>query len=261
LGFELNDRMETTDGSRPDVSPLSTQLARTLPLNAFTVLAGGDVFEAPGGAAPRDALAKASAWFQQRVRVERHGAPQALVDRVQADVVAQLKHNPVLVARLMLAKPIVVDLVPPGGAMTSLGFPSSVGPNVSGLYWDQTGWEHARVALRQDRLPEDPVLTVHEFAHAIHYLAFTQEERESIYKVLRPTFGSRSAMDEVFAIYSEREFLDAFPDAEKRAPGVYGFTRRQWNEGHLFTRFVRKLYTPHKPLAGPRMASRKNPFV
>lgn len=61
-------------------------------------------------------------------------------------------------------------------------------------------------------------------------------------------------MDEVFAIYSEREFLETFSPDGKRAPGVYGFTRRQWHEDHLFTRFVRKLYWPHKSLAGPSMA-------
>ena len=57
-------------------------------------------------------------------------------------------------------------------------------------------------------------------------------------------------MDEVFAIYSEREFCEDYSEAERRAPGIYGITRRQWNEDHLFTRFVRKLYFPHKRLAG-----------
>ena len=60
-------------------------------------------------------------------------------------------------------------------------------------------------------------------------------------------------MDEVFAIYSEREFLTDFSEEEKKASGVYGFTRRQWDENHLFTRFVRKLYFPGKRLAGPGM--------
>jgi hypothetical protein len=166
-----------------------------------------------------------------------------------------------LVERLMAAKPIRVDLIPPGLPMWKMGYPKSVGPQVSGLYWDQAQWPEARIALKAERLDGEPALVVHEFAHAIHYLAFTQHERESIYRLLRPSFGSRSAMDEVFAIYSEREFLDGFADSEKRAPGVYGFTRRQWDENHVFTRFVRKLYAPHKALAGPQMGNRKNAFI
>ena len=41
-------------------------------------------------------------------------------------------------------------------------------------------------------------------------------------------------------------------DKELRAPGVYGLARRRWDENHLLTRFVRNLYFPYKPLAGPR---------
>ena len=63
----------------------------------------------------------------------------------------------------------------------------------------------------------------------------------------------RAAIDEAFAIYTEREFVSEFSDIEKKVPGVYGFARRQWDEGQIFTRFVRKLYFPHKPLAGPGM--------
>jgi hypothetical protein len=123
----------------------------------------------------------------------------------------------------------------------------------AGVFWDHPTWSAARIAYRADELQGDTALVVHEMAHAIHYLAFTREERDAIYAVLRPTFGSRAAMDEVFAIYSEREFLSEFDAGARRAPGVYGAIRRQWSEDHVFTRFVRKLYFPYKPLAGPRV--------
>jgi hypothetical protein len=72
--------------------------------------------------------------------------------------------------------------------------------------------------------------------------------------VLLRTFRTGAAVDEAFAIYSEREFVEEFTDHDKRAPGVYGFARQRWSEDHLFTRFVRNLYFPHRPLAGPKMA-------
>ena len=113
------------------------------------------------------------------------------------------------------------------------------------------------MALRQDRLDDLAHLVFHEMAHAVHYLAFTADERDRIYRVLLPTYRSRAAADEVFAIYSEREFLPEFEERERHAPGVYGMARQRWDERHVFTRFVRKLYHPHKPLAGTTRAPPK----
>lgn len=48
----------------------------------------------------------------------------------------------------------------------------------------------------------------------------------------------------------EREFVTGVSAHDLRAPGVYGMARQRWNEEHLFTRFVRNLYFPYKPLAG-----------
>jgi hypothetical protein len=250
-GPDLRDRFETIDGSRPDASPLGPDVEKEIPLLAFQVLAGGDAFE--GGRAPAEGAAEALRWFEQRVKVKRHFCPKSAALHVQTEIAGQLASNPKLVERLWRARPIVVDLVPEKKKMSRYGFPPQVDDRAAGLFWDHPSWPKARVALRMDRLYEDEALVVHEMAHAIHYLAFTQAERDLIYKVLRPTFGSRAAMDEVFAIYSEREFLASFSAAEKRAPGVYGVTRRQWDENHLFTRFIRKLYFPHKKLAGHEM--------
>jgi hypothetical protein len=155
--------------------------------------------------------------------------------------------------RLTLSKPIDIDVVTSTKALYKLGYPRSIAQHAAGVFWDHPDWDRARIGLKQDQLSTLPALVFHEFAHAIHYLAFTQSERELIYRLLRPSFGSRAAMDEVFAIYSERELAGAFNDSAKQAPGVYGATRRLWNEDHVFTRFVRKLYVPHKALAGPRL--------
>jgi len=130
------------------------------------------------------------------------------------------------------------------------GYPASVASNTSGLFWDDPRWERARLALRQDRLTEEPHLVFHEFAHAIAYLAFTREERRLLVQRFMSTYRAEHLVDEAFAIYSEREFVPARPE-DARAPGIYGHARRRWSEDHLFTRFVRHLYFPHKPLAGP----------
>lgn len=248
-GFDLSVRFETTDGARPDATPLARGDAAALPLAAFTVLRGGDAFEREG-APPADGLEQARAVVDKRVKVKRHFAPRALADQVRADMAVQLSANVPLVERMARAKPIVVDLVPKKKTLGRYGYPDNVVPNAAGLFWDHPSWSEARIALRVEHLETEETLVTHEFAHAIHYLAFTDEERDLIYKVLRPSFGSRSAMDEVFAIYSEREFCDDYTEQERRAPGVYGVTRRQWDEDHLFTRFVRKLYSPHRRLAG-----------
>ncbi|OGQ09600.1 MAG: hypothetical protein A2138_06900 [Deltaproteobacteria bacterium RBG_16_71_12] len=248
----LADRFETADGSRPDARALDEQAARRLPLVAFTVLAGGDAFE--GGSAPKDGLACASAWVKERVHLERHRAPKELAARVTERMARQLAGNPTLVARLAGAPPITVDLVPEGGSFVALGFPAAVLERAAGLFWGDQSWPAARIALRREHVDATPMLVEHELSHAVFALAFTTKEQEVAYGHLRPVFGARAAMDEAFAIYSERELCGSWDELERHAPGVYGFTRRQWREDHVFTRFVRKLWFPFKPLAGARPA-------
>lgn len=249
----LADRFETADGSRPDARALDEAVAHRLPLVAFAVLAGGDAFE--GGAASNDGLARAGAWVKERVQVERHRAPKELSVRVLERMARQLAGNPTLVERLASAPPLVVDLVPEDGSLVALGFPAAVLEHAAGLFWGDKSWPAARIALRREHIDATPMLVEHELAHAVFALAFTSKEQQTAYGHLRPVFGSRAAMDEAFAIYSERELCGSWEELEHHAPGVYGFTRRQWSEDHVFTRFVRKLWFPHKPLAGPRPAS------
>ncbi len=248
----LADRYETADGSRPDARALDEASARKHPLVAFTVLAGGDAFE--GGSAPKDGPARAAALVQARVRVERHRAPKELAARVLERMTRQLAGNPALVARLEHAPPLEVDVVPEGGSFVALGFPAAVLEGAAGLFWGDKRWPAARIALRREHIDTTPMLVEHEVAHAVFALALTGAEQELAYAHLRPVFGARAAMDEAFAIYSERELCGSWEELEHHAPGVYGFTRRQWSDNHVFTRFVRKLWFPCKPLAGPRPA-------
>jgi hypothetical protein len=245
---------ETTDGSTPAAVPLSAATGRRLPLSAFLLLSSGDVFEQLGGKPPADGAAKARAYVEARVEIAAHGAPPAQVDRVRADIVRQLSGNPTLAARMMEARRLTLDLVPPGRPMSAYGYPKVASQGASGLFWDHPSWPRARMALRQDFLDGEPHLVFHELAHAVEYLAFTEQERERIYAVMLPTWGRRAAVDEVFAIYSEREFAPDFSPNDLRAPGIYGLARARWNEQHAFTRFVRNLYFPHRPLAGPPSA-------
>jgi hypothetical protein len=250
---DLRALWETADGSRPDPTPLSDDVARRLPLVAFPVLRGGDSFE--GGAPATDAAARARRFVDEHVVIERHRQDKALSARVAARLAQALSGNVHLPARLRSGPRIEVDLVPPGGSFVALGYPAQVLEHAAGLFWGDRRWPAARIALRAERIDSQTALVEHELAHAVFSLAFTKAEQELVYGVLRPVLGSRAMMDEAFAIYAERELVTTgWSDLDQRAPGVYGFVRRQWSEDHVFTRFVRKLWFPHKPLAGPRPA-------
>jgi hypothetical protein len=242
---------ETVDGSTPDITPLAEEHAKRIPLSAFTVLAGGDVFEVRGGRPPPEGPTRARAWFKAKVTLVPHGASPAHLRRVEEDIVRQLSGNLQLIARLEASRPVTIDLIPPGKAMAQYGFPRAVSPLAAGLFWDHPDWERARIALKQDKLDGEPHLVFHEMAHAIQGLAFTQQESDLIYNTMLRTYRSRAMVDEVFALYSEREFVPTVTGHDLRAPGVYGMARQRWDEGHVFTRFVRNLYFPYKPLAGP----------
>jgi hypothetical protein len=221
-------------------------------LTAFSVLSGDDVSEEASGGPPVEGESVAAGYTRSKLEILPHGASTLLVERVLRDVTRQLAGNPVLVARLSAARPIAIDLVPPGKSIASFGYPRSAARRAAGLFWAHPDGLRARIALRRDRLDAEPALVVHELAHAIHALAFTQEERDRIYRVLLPTYHGRDAADEVFALYSEREFLEAYSSRDLQAPGVYGAVRARWSEDDLFTRFVRGLYFPHKPFASSK---------
>lgn len=241
---------ETVDGSTPEITPLAEEHGKRLPLSAFTLLAGGDVFESRGGKPPAEGPARARAYLKAKVTIVPHGAPAENLQRVEADIVRQLSGNLQLIGRMEASRPVTIDLIPTGQPMAKYGYPRSVSPLAAGLFWDHPDWERARIALRQDKLGTEPHLVFHEVAHAIQGLAFTHEENELVYRTMLRTYRNRATVDEVFALYSEREFVPQVTAHDLRAPGVYGQARKRWDEEHVFTRFVRNLYFPYKPLAG-----------
>jgi hypothetical protein len=251
----LEDRFETTDGSRPDAPSLDEEIGRAFPLHAFRLLETGDAFDPGVSAPPADGRRQAQRYVEGQILFRNRGrrGEDGLTseERVQSELCRQLGSNPTLVKRLERGRPIQVDLIPPGQEMSRYGYPRAVSRSASGVFWDHPSWQSARIAFRQEKLETEPLLVVHEMAHAIQALAFTHLERETLYRLLLRTYRSHAAADEVFAIYSEREFTRSFRDDDLRAPGVYGRTRQRWSEDHLLTRFVRNLYFPHKPLAGP----------
>lgn len=235
---------------RPEVVEFDPELAQGLPLDAFALLHSGDVFERLDGDVPAEGPARAMSYISSQITIDPHGVQDALVDRVKEKIVAQLSGSLQLIARLQAARPIAIDIVPEGMTMESFGYPPRASALAVGLFWDEASWPCARIAFLEKSLWDERGLVIHEMAHAIQRLAFTGVEQELIYGVMLPLYRSRACVDEVFAIYSEREFLDSFNAREGRAIGIYGLARRRWNERHLFTRFVRKLYHPNKPLAG-----------
>ena len=242
--------MDSFDGDRPEAVPLDPASGKKLPLHAFSLLEGGDAFDVSGGAPPKDGRARATAYFAAKVTIKAHGAAPEHVQAVKDEVVAQLLGNAQLINRLSAARPIEIDLVPEGKSMAAFGFPKRASASASGLFWDHPTWPSARIGLLLRSLKTERALVTHEMAHAIQRLAFTQVEQDNIYRLMLPTWRHRSWVDEVFAIYSEREFLPGFTEREGHAPGVYGLARQRWDERHVFTRFIRHLYHPHKPLAG-----------
>ncbi|MFN0064480.1 MAG: hypothetical protein ACKVPX_18410 [Myxococcaceae bacterium] len=239
-----------SEALRPETSPLEPESGRRLPLFAFDLLRTGDAFEVFERRPPANGRARATEYANDKLLLDAHGVSAALESKVRDEVVQQLEGNPQLVDRLAIARPIRVDIVPSGRQMASLGFPKHASAGASGLFWDHPTWPHARIGLLAQALENERALMIHEMAHAIARLAFTQKEQDDVYQLMLPTYGTRGRVDEVFAIYSEREFLDAFTEREAHAPGVYGLARQRWDERHVFTRFVRALYFPYKPLAG-----------
>ena len=247
--YDLRDTFETTDGSRPNASALNEATARHFPLDALAILRTGDAFEGKKRA-PADDFTNAFAYIKSHIKINRPFSlkarvPKAHEERVKSDIVKQLSQNPRLLERMKKARGITIDLVSHKKSIADFGYPSQISKHAAGLFWDHPSWPRARIALREQYLEQDDTLVFHEMAHAIHYLAFTKKERAIIYDHLRAAFGSRAAMDEVFAIYTEREFGEAFDDKAKAAPGIYGFTRQEWDENHVFSRFIAKLYRAH----------------
>jgi hypothetical protein len=85
---------------------------------------------------------------------------------------------------------------------------------------------------------------IHEMTHAVHFLAFTQKEREDIDRSLMPVYLNRTWVEEAVAIYAEKAFGAKYNENELNAPGLYGKTRREWHDKHMFALFMSELLRP-----------------
>jgi hypothetical protein len=161
-----------------------------------------------------------------------------------AGVLRVLRGNPALTKRMLLAKPVSVVIVPEGHDYRSFGFPRNTNPNAAGIFWNSSKDEVALLGLREELIEKMPHLMVHEMAHAVHFLAFTQKERDDIDKFLLPVYRSRRWVEEAVAIYAERAFGARYSDSELAQRDLYGQTRREWNDRQVFAKFIAELMRP-----------------
>jgi hypothetical protein len=159
-------------------------------------------------------------------------------------VLRVLEGNPAVCRRMLLAKSIDVVIIPKGDDFRRFGFPPNTNPWAAGIFWNAPKEDIALLGLREELILEKPWLMIHEMAHAVHFLGFTQAEREAIDKMLMPTYRSRRWVEEVLAIYAERAFGAQYTDEELASPDLYGKTRREWTDRAVFSLFIAELFRP-----------------
>lgn len=229
--------------------------ANALALSAFSLLRGGDAYEPPRSRRPeRTAPALLETYRAQRLRLEVHRARDPVVEAALRGVDAVLAGQPAVCRRMLLAKPIRLILAPEGRDFRELGFPPHANPRALGLFYNDPSAECALLGLRQERVLDEPHLMVHEMTHAVHFLAFSEDERRLLDDFLLPVFRSRRIIEEVFAVYAERAFGARYRPEELEGTSVYARARREWNEGQVFARFVSELLRPPGPQVGSSSA-------
>lgn len=235
--------------SRQGAPPLT---ASQLALPAFTLVRGGDLFERPKRELRRTDPQLLAVYREKRLELVANGAARVEQEAAVEGVLRVLSGNPALLLRMSIAKPISLIIVPKGRDFRELGFPPNTNPNAAGIFWNGPKDERALLGLREERIVAKPWLMVHEMAHAVHFLAFTEKEREAIDQMLLPVYRSRRWVEEAVAIYAERAFGAEYGEDDLRAPGLYGKTRRDWNDRQVFARFIEELMRPP-----PRRTSRE----
>lgn len=219
--------------------------APDLALPAFSLVRGGDLFEAPRGArrarTPPDLL---DAYAGQQLQLVGPRPPADVRDAAVQGVLRVLAGNPALARRMLLVRPVRLVVIPPGHDFRQHGFPPHTNPRAAGVFWNGPQDEHALLGLREERVLAKPWLMVHEMTHAVHLLAFTPKEREDIDRMLMPVYRSQRWVEEALAIYAERAFGARYDEDDLNAPGLYGKTRRDWDPQHVFSLFVAELFRP-----------------
>lgn len=215
-----------------------------LALSAFTLIRGGDLFERQNARVGRTEPSLLSAFAGGRIHLVANEASAAERDAALAGVLRVLEGNPALCRRMLLAKPIRLVIIPKGHDFRGHGFPGNTNPLAAGIFWNAAKDTEALIGLREELILEKAHLMVHEMTHAVHFLGFTAKEREAIDRMLLPVYRSRRWVEEAVAIYAERAFGAAYTPEELDAPGLYGKTRRDWNERHVFAKFIEELMRP-----------------
>lgn len=218
--------------------------AAELALPAFSLVRGGDLFEAPRRARRATPAALLDAYVGSHLRLERNRVAADVAEAAVFGVSGVLAGNPALCKRMALARPIRIVLVPKGRDFREYGFPRHTNPRAAGVFWNGAADPAASLGLREERVLEKPWLMVHEMAHAVHLMGFTEKERGEIDRMLMPVYRSKRWVEEAVAIYAERAFGAKYDDADLRAPGLYGKTRRDWSPRHVFSLFVEQVFLP-----------------
>jgi hypothetical protein len=234
---------EFIGGEERSPSLFEADIPKELALPAFSLLRGGDLFLSnKKPPATESALVDRYAGEKLKLHAKRIAKPEQ--DGAFEGVLRVVRGNPALCRRMLQAKPIDVVIVPKGRDFRELGFPANTNPDAAGIFWTSTKEVRARLGLREEEILARPHLMIHEMTHAVHFLAFSQKEREDIDRALLPVYLNRRWVEEAVAIYAEKTFGAIYNEGELRAPGLYGKTRRDWNDKHVFALFMKELMRP-----------------
>jgi hypothetical protein len=225
-----------------------------LTLSAFTLVRGGDLFESPKTKrveTPRSLLDT----YRERLALHPNKAAKEEREAAMQGILRVIAGNPAVCRRMLLAKPLEIVIIPKGRDYREFGFPPHTNPRAAGIFWNGPKDPSAMIGLREELIVEKPYLMIHEMAHAVHLLGFTQKEREDIDKMLVPVYRSRRWVEEVVAIYAERAFGADYTEAELSSPDLYGKTRREWTDRAVFSLFTEELFRPSLSSTGSARSS------
>lgn len=217
-----------------------------LALPAFSLIRGGDMFERPRGRKPHTDPELVSTYAAENLRIDAKRISKEEREAALAGVLRVLAGNPVICRRMLLAKPIRMVVVPKGRDFREHGFPQHTNPRAAGIFWNSEKEEVALLGLREEHVLERPHLMIHEMTHAVHFLALTKKERAHIDEALLPVYRNRRWVEEAVAIYAEKAFGADYTEEELNAPGLYGKTRRDWHDRHVFALFMAELLMPKR---------------
>lgn len=214
-----------------------------LAISAFSLIRGGDLFERKG-TLPRSDASLLARYAKEQLVVHANRVKASTVDTAVQGVLQVLAGHPAVLARMLLAKPIHLELIPEQDDFRRFGFPRHTNPNAAGIFWNDPKDDFAMIGLREEHVLRRPHVMVHEMTHAVHLMGLTAKERDDIDQMLMPVYRSKRWVEEAVAIYAERAFGAAYTEDDLQAPGLYGKTRRDWDPRHVFSLFVAEWLRP-----------------